>query len=155
MIDREQGFHADSGASLLELLIVLAILALAAAMMAPNVRNPARTIELDAFGRTFVSQLRATRAEAILLGRDRSIDVDVQRRTFLSGATGRVVQWPADVSVTLTAARRIAGAGQQEQIVFYPDGSSTGGRLVLQRSGRILAVSVEWLTGHARIEGSK
>jgi general secretion pathway protein H len=34
---------------------------------------------------------------------------------------------------------------------FYPDGSSTGGRIILSRSGSGYQVGVQWLTGRIRM----
>ncbi len=36
-------------------------------------------------------------------------------------------------------------------IRFYPDGSSTGGRVTLSLEGLQMRVDVEWLTGRVRI----
>src|SRR5450830_468497 len=50
--------------------------------------------------------------------------------------------WPASLQVTLHSAEQVASA-----VEFYPDGSSTGGNLLLANGSRRWRIDIGWLTG--------
>lgn len=50
--------------------------------------------------------------------------------------------WPAGLQVTLHTAEQ-AGSS----VAFYPDGSSTGGNLLLANGSRRWRIDIGWLTG--------
>jgi general secretion pathway protein H len=49
--------------------------------------------------------------------------------------------------LSITSAREDQPDGHTGRIRFFPDGSSTGGHIVLQRGARRWQVNVAWLTG--------
>ena len=51
----------------------------------------------------------------------------------------------------LTAATEQTG-DSKGQIRFFPDGSSSGGRITLTRDRREWRIEIAWLTGEVRIE---
>jgi hypothetical protein len=40
---------------------------------------------------------------------------------------------------------------QRGTILFYPDGSSSGGEIKLSRNGRVMQVTTSWLNGHIEL----
>ena len=44
--------------------------------------------------------------------------------------------------------------GNRGRIRFFPDGSSTGGRVTLTSDERLYHVDVDWLTGQVRVRGA-
>jgi len=88
-----------------------------------------------------VDALRTTRAGAIVSGRAARTEFDLQRLTFQ--APGRAPHaWPPSLQVTLHSAEQVASA-----VEFYPDGSSTGGNLLLANGSRRWRIDIGWLTG--------
>ena len=88
-----------------------------------------------------VDALRTTRAGAIVSGRAARTEFDLQRLTFQ--APGRAPHaWPPSLRVTLHSAEQVASA-----VEFYPDGSSTGGNLLLANGSRRWRIDIGWLTG--------
>lgn len=142
----------DAGMSLLELLVVLAIVSLAYALVLPSMRNPTRSVALRAVAQNISSQLTTLRARSIAAGRPQGVTFDVANHRYRLDADSRNVELPRDVGVRITAGRGLSrdGAGSA-RIVFYPDGSSSGGNIRLEQEGRAVEIGVEWLTGHVQV----
>ena len=56
------------------------------------------------------------------------------------------------IAVTFQTARQEQVSEAIGQIRFFPDGSSTGGRIGLSRDERRAIVAVDWLTGLVSVE---
>jgi general secretion pathway protein H len=114
---------AEGGFTLLELLVVVALLALMTAAVVPHFRNAGQESARHWAGRA-ASELREARQQAIVGARPVSVPIDpkIARLHTLDGANA-------------------------DEILFFPDGSSTGGRLDFELHGRTAAVIVDDLTG--------
>lgn len=146
-----EGEPGESGMSLIELLVVLAIVSMAVATAIPSFRGPAKRVELQAIGHDLANRLRTARTSAISSGRPVGIIFDVQEHRYVSEYDQRAVSLPRDLLITITTARELSRRDGGTRLVFFPDGSSTGGRIVLQRDRRQIVIGVEWLTGQTRV----
>jgi general secretion pathway protein H len=143
--------RTSTGFTLLEALMVLAILGLVAALALPSLRRPPDKMRLEAATRTLMSALRFSRAEAIVRNDDVIVTMHVDSRVLKSSA-GSAIQIDQDISVeTVFAAaeRRRSAAGS---IRFFPDGTSSGGDIILTLNKRRARIWVNWLTGEARLD---
>ncbi|MCK3827236.1 MULTISPECIES: GspH/FimT family pseudopilin [Pseudomonas] len=132
---------AQRGFTLLEMLVVIVLIGIAAGLLGLGVRQGLQVAQERRVVGQMVEALRATRAGAIVSGRAARTEFDLQRLTFR--APGRAPQqWQAPLQVTLHSAEQ-AGAA----VVFYPDGSSTGGNLLLASGARRWRIDIGWLTG--------
>jgi general secretion pathway protein H len=141
----------SAGFTLLEMLAVLAILALVAALTIPTLRRPPDNLRLEAATRTLASVLRLSRAQAITRNADVIVTIHADRKIFKS-STGSSIELDQEFSVeTIFAAplRRGRAAGA---IRFFRDGTSSGGDIVLTLNKRRTHISVDWLTGQARLD---
>jgi general secretion pathway protein H len=141
---------ASSGFTLLELLVVLAILAFALVLVIGYKPPWSGRFELDTLASELASQLRAVRSEAIAHDRPAALQFDVARQRYRAGSAA-ARQLPAGVSIqllTVAGEQRGAAAGD---IRFNPDGSSTGGRIVLAQGKLRVAVGIDWLTGRVSV----
>ncbi len=152
MPHEQNQFKPDAGVSLIELLIVLAIIVAAYALAVPGVRRTTANTELSAIVQDLTNQLRLTRASAIARDRNVAVAFATVEKTFTSELDGRVHALAADVAIALTTARELSRPGEEGKIVFFPDGSSSGGTIQLQRGGRRIVIGVDWLTGYAHSE---
>ena len=125
--------------TLLELLVVLAIAAGLAALVAPQLARFASLVELKAAARETAAALRGARGRAIASGRE----------TALALGT-RLPRHPGIALELVVAHSEVLGAGTGASR-FYPDGSSSGGRVRLTLEGHggseAQVVDVDWLTG--------
>jgi|SoiMethySBSTD1v2_1073268.scaffolds.fasta_scaffold1553394_2 general secretion pathway protein H len=143
--------RAPAGFTLLEVLMVLAIIGLVAAFTLPALRRPPDKLRLEAATHTLVSALRFSRVQAIARNEDVIVTLHAERR-ILESSTGPALQLDQEISVEMIFAaseRRRNGAGA---IRFYPDGTSSGADIVLTLNKRRTRVSVNWLTGEARLD---
>jgi general secretion pathway protein H len=139
--DRAAGF------TLLELLLVLAILSVIAAISAPLLTAPSDNVRLRSAGEQMVAALSLARAGAIARNGVTVIVIDAERRAIHRG--GLVEPFAPDILVRLTIAESERVSATRGGFRFFPDGSSTGGDIVLSLRGRELRLCVDWLTGKA------
>jgi general secretion pathway protein H len=141
---RGQGF------TLFELLVVLAILGIVIALGAPSLHRMLPGVELKSSAQTVATALREARGLAIASSTEVTLVVDLNDHALRVG-DGPPVRLSSSVGITLlTATRELIDAGTG-QIRFYPDGTSTGGRITLSRGDRRYHVVVDWLTGRVAL----
>jgi general secretion pathway protein H len=140
-----------AGFTLFELLIVLVILGLTVAVAVPLFARALPGLELTSSARTVAATLREARSLAIANNREVAVAVDIDRRSIdLAGLRTEFLD--EGISLRLfTAAEELIdrGAGR---IRFYPDGTSTGGRVRLIGAGRLYDVDIDWITGAVAIK---
>ncbi|MGJ4946767.1 pilus assembly FimT family protein [Bradyrhizobium sp. HKCCYLS20291] len=136
----------SAGFTLVEMLAVLVILALAATTAVPLLSRGAGAVSLDASASEIASALRVTRAAAIVQNRVMTLSVDVDRRTFGSNVVPPRAFAPG-LQAKLTYAAVTRSGEAEGGFRFFPDGSSTGGDLSLELNGQHTRLCVAWLTG--------
>jgi general secretion pathway protein H len=138
------------GFTLLELLVVLVILGLTVTLAVPMFARAMPGVEAKAAARDVAAMLRAAHSLAIVANREVTVAVDIDRRTVeLTGARSRTIGKGIGIGL-FTAAEELIdrGAGR---IRFYPDGTSTGGRVRLSAGQRNYDVIVNWISGSVTI----
>lgn len=135
------------GFTLFEMVAVLAVLALVLALVPPLLGGSRAKAELLASARAVAAGLRDTRSLAMAQDRSEVFALDVAAGSFRAAGKQAPRALPQGVRVSLltTTGERISDTAAG--IRFFPDGSSTGGRVSLVRDGRAVEVAVDWLTG--------
>jgi general secretion pathway protein H len=138
------------GFTLFELLVVLAIMGLMVTLVVARGPLVSRNLSARQAATELASALREARSEAI--GSDRSVALSVDRvaRTFTIGAS-RAHPLPGGFSIALRTAAGEVRNDQVAAIRFEPDGSSTGGRILLDEGGRTYRIAVDWLNGRITV----
>ena len=140
------------GFTLIEILVVLSIMAIGAAIVIPMVSGSgATTGELKSAAREIAAGLRLARSEAVATRRETAVTLDLEARKFRVAAGGREVALPPKVDLKLFTAQSDLTDGKRGAIRFFPDGGSNGGRVTLAAGERTYEVDVDWLTGRVRI----
>ena len=136
--------------TLFELLVVLVLVALIAAVSAPLLIKGLGRAESKGAAQDVAAALRRARSEAVVRNSDVVLTVDVNERSFridLAAADAL----PAKLEVELYAAQTEQISADVGGIRFFPDGSSTGGEIVLADGRSKIHVQVEWLTGRVSV----
>ena len=152
----------QTGFTLIEMVVVLVVLALALSIVASRGPMRSRTLEARLAASQIAEQLRLARTQAIATDRAVTFTLDVPARTWRVGAAAphRIAEGTAlsmlSVGQVATApgqpdAPGLAPARRTGAISFAPDGSSSGGRIELADASRHMRVSVDWLTGRVGV----
>lgn len=91
--------------------------------------------------------MRQTREIAIASGRDAAWRIDVEEGRYRIPGRGRNGTLPDGIEIELVAAQDEMESERIGAIRFYPDGTSSGGRVILKRDDGGYQVGVNWLTG--------
>ncbi|WP_266156356.1 GspH/FimT family pseudopilin [Dyella silvatica] len=139
------------GFTLLEMLAVILLIGIAATAVALSVSQGLASARVNAASGEMAAALRATRTQAIVRGTEQTFDVDLRSISY-RGAGGRDVRLPKGMKLSITSAQEDQPNATTGRIRFFPDGSSTGGHITLQREKRQWLVNVSWLTGAVSVE---
>ena len=139
--NRQRGF------TLLEILVVLAIGVLLVALVPPLLSGLSGATELRGAARQLAAGLRNARNDAITRQREAVLTLDLAQHRF--GVTGDspAIQLPDGLALKLYTAQAELLDGATGNIRFFPDGSSTGGHIIVSGPKLAYQVNVDWLTG--------
>ena len=142
---RERGF------TLLEMMVVLVIAAIAYAVLLSAPLGKASAADLKAAARTLASGLRQAQTTAMATRKDAVLTIDVESREYVTTLDTTPRKLPENLELKLYAAQSEVSSERRGSIRFYPDGSSTGGRITVASGERKYLVDVDWLTGRVSI----
>lgn len=113
-----------AGFTMLEILVVLVIVAMAATLVAPAIDAGLRSREVRSTVRTIAGTMRTAQAEAVRTGTRLHMEIDVDRNAI--ALDGRdAFELAQTVGIGDVRGGEIVGPGLV-QVTFYPNGSNTG-----------------------------
>jgi len=139
--------------TLVELLVVLAIAGLMAALLPPLLHGALPNSQVKAAARHLAGGLKTARTRAITSHEETVLVLDVDERSYAVGEQVRQLKLPGEVKLALVTADSELDPLRDSRggIRFFPDGSSTGGRITLSYRQFEYQVDVNWLTGRVSI----
>jgi general secretion pathway protein H len=141
----------ESGFTLLEMVCVLALIAMMAAVLLPFIPHHTSRSRLQAYALQTATLLKADRNAAIRRGADVSTLVDAGGRSIRSGATADVIRIPDDVRFDALLPQTCNQRAALSTISFFASGMSCGGAIALTRLDAGYEIRVNWLTGRIEI----
>lgn len=135
---------ASRGFTLLEMLVVIVLMSIGIGVVGFGLHKGLQQAGDRQLLGQMVQALRTTRSAAIISGQTRETSFDLDRRTFQAPGK-RPQQWPAEVGVQLNTAADLNAA-----VAFYPDGSSSGGNVLVFQGERRWRIDIGWLTGSVK-----
>jgi general secretion pathway protein H len=147
--------HPATGFSLIELIVVLAIAGLIMAVTPPMLSSAMPGLQLKSTARQVAAGLRFARARAVAQRTEVVLTLDLEARSVtISGRDGSL-SIPDDLDVELVSAVSELEDESLGRIRFFPDGTSTGGRITLGYRGNGYDLDVDWLTGRVSIAAAE
>ena len=143
--------NTEEGFTLLEMVCIIAIIAMMAAVLLPNIPHNTSRPRLEAYAVETASLLKSDRTAAIRQRAPVATQVDAGARSLRSGSTGRILRLPDDVVFEALLPSRCNGRPALSMISFFPNGISCGGTVTLSRLGTRYEIRVNWLTGGIEI----
>jgi len=145
------GATGEDGFTLLEIVCIVAILGILAAILLPAFPYGTSRSRLESYAIQAAGLLKADRNAAVRRHTQVATSVDPMARTIRSGATGRVVRVPDDVGFDAVLAARCNDRPAGATIRFFASGMSCGGVISLTRLGAGYEIRVNWLTGGVEV----
>jgi general secretion pathway protein H len=145
------GRKAEAGFTLVEMVCVIAIIAMLAAILLPHISRATSRPRLEGYAVETASLLKADRTAAMRRRVPIATQVDASERYLRSGSTGRILRVPDDVTFSATLPLRCNDRPAFSTISFFATGMSCGGTIVLSRLGAAYEIRVNWLTGGIEI----
>jgi general secretion pathway protein H len=141
----------QAGFTLLEVVCVVAIMAMLAAILLPRLPGGTSRPRLEAYALETASLLKADRNAAIRRHVAIATAVNALSRSIRSGATGQLISVPDDVAFDAVLPERCNQRPALSTISFFASGMSCGGAIALTRLGVGYEVRVNWLTGGVEV----
>ncbi len=141
-----------SGFTLLEMILVLAIAGAVFGIVIGFSGKGSAAADLKASARALAAGLRIAQSTAMSTRRDAVLSLDLDSREFVFTGDPRARRIPEGIELKLFTAQSEITGERKGSIRFYPDGSSTGGRITVASGPRKYLVDVEWLTGRVTIQ---
>ncbi len=143
--------RAQQGFTLIEIMLVMALVAIASALVASTISRNSGGQRLRDAAQQIAMGLRQARTEAMRSQVPQRFVLEPgQHRWSVAGRPAHPID--PDLEVTMTSARELSSDTQQGAIVFFPDGASTGGRVTLARNGQRWRSDVNWITGEVVLQ---
>jgi general secretion pathway protein H len=144
---------AQRGFTLLEIILVMAIIALASVLAAAAMTGGFKGMQLKASAKEIASNLRYTRTQAIATGQPQRFVIDPAKHAW-QAPNAHHGSIPDKLGIEFTGAREAQAGGtstSQGAIEFFPDGAATGGRIRLTAGTSAWDIDVAWLTGQVQL----
>lgn len=115
-------------------------------------QNAMPALVLKSAAREVAGTLSEARSAAIRDNREAVVVFDLDARAYRAGEGGTLHELDSGLGLELVTASSEQASEAEGRIRFYPDGTSTGGRLTLTQDERKYYVVVDWLTGRVRVQ---
>jgi general secretion pathway protein H len=141
----------ERGFTLIEMVCVLAIIALLSAVLLPFIPHETSRSRLQAYALQTAALLKTDRDAAITRRTSVATLVDAEARAIRSGASRVAILIPADVRFSALLPQTCRQQAALSTISFFANGTSCGGTIALTRFDTGYEIRVNWLTGRIEV----
>ena len=145
------GDGREAGFTLIEVVCVLAIVAMMAAVLLPAIPRQTSRPRLEAYAVEVAALLKADRSAAVRRGLEVATRIDAQARSIRSGTGGQAIRLPDDVRFETLLPRHCDERPALQTISFFASGMSCGGVITLSHLDASYQIQVNWLTGRTEV----
>lgn len=136
----------NEGFTLVEMLVVLSLVALLLVISLPYSTSSGEARKLDATSQIIAAKLRETQISSLSSNRERSLTVDIKKGLLIQTNPDKTFELPEGIGMSIITSNneimKDAGAFR-----FFPDGGSTGGKIILSKGENRREIAISWLTG--------
>jgi len=143
--------NLESGITLLEMIVVLAIISISLIIVAPNFKTSNRNATSQHKVKEIITLISDTRNQAIRKNKESVFFIDIENKQYWSSSAVLKKNIPTYFEIKILAADKEYLDEVTGGIRFYPDGSSTGGTISLKGNNEIQQINIDWLTGHTKL----
>lgn len=141
-----------AGFTLIELLVVLAILALVLAIV-PELFAGASSVRLRQAADGMVATLRELHAQAIRRQQTTELILDPGARRYRLSTESEARPLPNVVTGVAFTTVALRPGDSVARVLFFPDGSASGGTIRLNHGELSATITVDWLSGRVKRRG--
>jgi general secretion pathway protein H len=142
----------DGGFSLLELVVVIAIMSGAVALLMPRFGSGPPRTAVQSMALQVAADLREARSAAMRTNTEQSFTLELGKRTSWSLARPVPRRFVDGIDVEVTGPGLEWAEDRAVRFWFQPNGAATGGQIAVRDRVTSALVRIDWLTGVARIE---
>jgi general secretion pathway protein H len=144
-----EGLYHQRGFTLVELLVVLTMIALAMAAV-PTIVAGLPSVRLRTAADDMVATLRELHQQAIRRGETTELILNAAARVYRISTDPAPRRLPPIVAELGFKPTAVVSSGGNTSIRFFADGSATGGAVLFKNGERLAAIKVDWLTGRVQ-----
>jgi len=144
----------NQGFTLIEIMVVLAISTALLVLVVPSLYRSIAATDIPKATKELALALRLSQSQAINSTKSASLVLNVKNRQYHLSYKNKKIQLPKQIELTLLTGSTLLQQGMEDDegaIVFYPDGSSTGGQITLKKDQKSQQIDIDWLTGEVSI----
>jgi general secretion pathway protein H len=134
-----------------ELLVALSVIGLILVLAMPNFHTMLTGRQLDGSARLLRDAMTEARSRAIARQIPTAVTLDLRNNAFRVDGSGQWTGLGEDLHIEFTAALSETVTDELGRVRFLPEGASTGATILLSEGGQSYRLSVDWLTGRARL----
>jgi len=144
--------QVQRGFTLLELVVVLFVVVLGFSVIGLNLASGSDSTEIRAAARDMVSALRYARGQALMTREETTVAINLDNKNYTVSGRDKQYKIPETIEITVVTAQTELNGEGSANIRFFADGSSTGGRVTLERDHSVWKIDINWLTGQIELE---
>lgn len=138
--------NTSQGFTLIELLIVISIMAIATFFIAPRLSNQRDINDISFVASDIQSKLLLAKSNSVAKNKPVNFTLNTENRFYKIDEDDQAYI-PERIHIEFLLGSTLASSSSAGNIIFFPDGTATGGKITLNQDEKTQVIEVHWLTG--------